>query len=50
LQRRARGNASLLDAFDSNLLVFERAWYGEHDVTPVTLDGFSQNIERIRTC
>jgi hypothetical protein len=50
LQRRARGNAGLLDAFDANLAVFERAWYGEHEVTPVTLDGFSQNIERIRAC
>jgi hypothetical protein len=50
LQRRARGNASLLTAFDENLLVFEGAWYGDHDVTPVTLDGFTQNIERIRAC
>ena len=50
LQRRARGNGVLLGAFDENLLVFERAWYGDHDVTPVTLDGFSQNIERIRAC
>jgi hypothetical protein len=50
LQRRARGNPALLDAFDENLLVFERAWYGDHDVTPGTLDAFSQNIERIRAC
>jgi len=50
LERRARGNAGLLDAFDENLLLFERAWYGEHAVTPDTLTGFSQNIERIRTC
>jgi len=50
LQRRARGKAGLLDAFDENLLTFERAWYGEHDVTPDTLDGFSQNLERIRAC
>jgi len=50
LQRRARGNASLLTAFDENLFVFEAAWYGDHAVTPATLDGFAQNIERIRAC
>jgi hypothetical protein len=50
LQRRARGNDPLLAAFDANLFAFERAWYGDHDVTPVTLEGFSQNIERIRAC
>ncbi|MEI9894519.1 MAG: hypothetical protein WDN28_11690 [Chthoniobacter sp.] len=50
LQRRARGNGALIDAFDENLLVFERGWYGDHDVTAVTLDGFLQNIERMRAC
>jgi hypothetical protein len=50
LRRRARGNADLLTAFDANLLAFEAAWYGEHAVTPDTLGGFSQNLERIRAC
>ncbi|HSI14623.1 MAG TPA: hypothetical protein VK961_21405 [Chthoniobacter sp.] len=50
LQRRARGNSGLIDAFDENLLVFEGAWYGDHMVTEVTLQGFSQNLERIRAC
>ncbi len=50
LRRRARANADLLSAFDANLLVFEAAWYGEHAVTPDTLGGFSQNLERIRAC
>jgi hypothetical protein len=50
LQRRARGNHSLLQAFDMNLRAFERGWYGEHAVTPETLGGFSQNLEKIRTC
>lgn len=50
LHRRARGNGDLLDAFDTNLVTFERAWYGEHGVTPDTLGGFSQNLERIRAC
>ena len=50
LRRRARGNTSLLDAFDENLEAFERSWYGEHAVTPDTLGSFSQNLERIRAC
>ena len=50
LRRRARGNASLLDAFDDNLEAFERSWYGEHAVTCDTLGSFSQNLERIRAC
>lgn len=50
LQRRARGNSSLLEAFDANLLTFEGAWYGDHEVSATTLDGFAQNFERIRVC
>ncbi len=50
LQRRARANPELLTAFDRNLAAFERAWYGEHEVTPETLGDFSQNFERIRAC
>ncbi|MEP6672648.1 MAG: hypothetical protein ABJF10_26020 [Chthoniobacter sp.] len=50
LQRRARGNGTLLAAFDENLLAFERGWYGDHAVTPVTLDGFSRNVERMKAC
>ena len=50
LQRRARANTELLTAFDRNLTAFERAWYGEHPVTPETLGDFSQNLERIRAC
>ncbi len=50
LRRRARANPELLTAFDRNLDAFERAWYGEHEVTPETLGDFSQNLERIRAC
>jgi len=50
LRRRARGNDSLLDAFDENLTSFERSWYGEHEVTPGTIGSFSENLERIRAC
>jgi len=50
LQRRARANPELLTAFDRNLDTFERAWYGEHEVTTETLGDFSQNLDRIRAC
>jgi hypothetical protein len=50
LQRRARAYPELLTAFERNLSAFERAWYGEHEVTTETLGAFSQNLERIRAC
>jgi hypothetical protein len=50
LQRRARANFELLTAFGRNLAVFERAWYGDHEVTNETLSDFSHNLERIRAC
>jgi hypothetical protein len=50
LRRRARGNEGLLTAFDANLMAFEASWYGDHVVTSDTLGGFSQNLDRIRTC
>ena len=50
LQRRARANTEMLTAFDRNLDAFERAWYGEHEVTPATLGDFTENLERIRAC
>jgi hypothetical protein len=50
LQRRARGNDGLLAAFDQTLVVFERGWYGDHEITAANLDGVEQNMERIRAC
>ena len=50
LQRRARANTGMLTAFDRNLDAFERAWYGEHEVTDATLGDFTENLERIRAC
>jgi hypothetical protein len=50
LRRRARAHVALLAAFDENLLAFERAWYGRHEVTPGDFASFTGNHERIRTC
>jgi hypothetical protein len=50
LRRRARAHLALLAAFDENLLAFERAWYGRHEVTPGDFASFTGNHERIREC
>lgn len=50
LRRRARAQGELIGAFDRNLDAFERAWYGDHPVTPEGLGEFSANLERIRAC
>ncbi|HEV7401383.1 MAG TPA: hypothetical protein VGO11_00590 [Chthoniobacteraceae bacterium] len=50
LRRRARTRAEMLAAFDENLTVFERAWYGDHGVTLPMFEEFTQNLERIRAC
>lgn len=50
LQRRGRSQPALLAAFEGNLDAFERAWYGEHPVTPETLTDFSERLQTIREC
>lgn len=49
LQRKAQMNTDLLDAFQENLFLFERSWYGKHEVNTEILTRFNQNQERIRT-
>jgi hypothetical protein len=48
LRRRARARPDLLAAFTQNVAVFDRIWYGMHDVTHETLDHFNANLERIK--
>jgi hypothetical protein len=48
LRRRARDRELLLAAFDTNLGVFERSWYGNHDVSREAFTLFESNLERIR--
>lgn len=48
LQRKAQTNQDLLDAFRENLFLFERSWYGEHEVDGEILSRFNLNQERIR--
>ncbi len=48
LQRKAQTNHDLLNAFQENLLLFERSWYGEHEVNDEIISKFNVNQETIR--
>jgi hypothetical protein len=48
LQRKAQTNQDLLDAFQENLFLFERSWYGEHEVNDEILSKFNVNQDKIR--
>lgn len=48
VSRRARGRPDLHAAFSENVAVFDRAWYGLHEVTGDSLKHFQANLERIR--
>ena len=48
LRRRAHAFPDLLSIFDDNLSVFERIWYGMHEVNPDLVNRFSDNVEKIK--
>jgi hypothetical protein len=48
LQRKAQTNRDLLNAFQENLFLFERSWYGEHEVNNEILGKFNLNQAKIR--
>ncbi len=50
LRRRARSLADLQTAFSQNVGIFDRVWYGMHEVTNESLESFQSNFERIRSC
>jgi hypothetical protein len=49
LRRRAHAFAELLPLFGENVSVFDRTWYGRHDVDGELVTRFAANVERIRT-
>lgn len=49
LLRRAREKEPLQLAFSDNVAMFERSWYGMHEVTQQLLETFDINHDRIRT-
>lgn len=48
LRRRAHGQDALVQAFGANVVAFEAAWYGLHDVTPEHLARFHHNLDILR--
>jgi hypothetical protein len=50
LRRRARALPEVQNAFSQNVAVFDRAWYGLHDVSRDALQEFQTNLARIRAC
>ncbi len=49
LRRRGHSFPELLEAFGENVSVFERAWYGMHEVSGELVARFADNVERIRS-
>jgi len=49
LRRRARDKADLLAAFQQNLGVFEKSWYGMYEVDLPTVEQFETTLARMRT-
>jgi hypothetical protein len=49
LSRRAHALPGLLDLFHHNVLVFDRVWYGLHEVTAATLTDYETKVQQIRT-
>ena len=48
LRRRGHSFPELLAIFGDNVLVFDRIWYGLHEVNPGLVSQFADNVERIR--
>jgi len=49
LRRKARDQADLLDAFQQNLGVFERTWYGLYDVDRSLVERFEATLSEMRS-
>jgi len=50
LRRRARALPELQAAFAENVGIFDRVWYGLHEVTQEALQRFQINLEKIKAC
>ena len=50
LQRRAHDRRDLLAAFADVVAVFERVWYGMHDISRSEFDRYAATQKRIMTC
>ncbi len=48
LRRRTRDRIEVAQSFSENARVFERVWYGDHEVTAPLIDGFRENLQRMK--
>lgn len=48
LRRRARAQLELQQAFAQNVVLFDRAWYGRHEVNAEALEIFQANLARLK--
>jgi hypothetical protein len=48
LRRRAHALPALPPLFAENVSLFDRSWYGDHEVTHELVDHFATNVERIK--
>ena len=49
LCRRGHSFPELLSIFSDNISIFERIWYGMHEVNPGLVNQFASNVERIKS-
>jgi hypothetical protein len=45
--RKAHLRPEVIGAFSQNVVIFERIWYGMHEVTGEVVERFKDNQERI---
>ena len=50
LRRRAHTLSELATVFEQSVIVFDRVWYGMHDVNAELVKDFSAKMERIKAC
>lgn len=48
MRRRSHAQPHLVEAFARNVAIFDRSWYGLHEVTPDLLDRFSANLRTLQ--
>lgn len=48
LARRAHGRTSLVEAFDLNVRIYERGWYGRYEVSLDQINEFTANLDRMK--
>jgi hypothetical protein len=50
LLRRSHALPGLTQSFSDNVSIFDRVWYGQHDINGELIQQFRGNVERIREC